>query len=88
MYKEKGVRVCVEPKDELEGCKEAYANTTYINDIYSCNNCSMNYLFYYSLFFNRKICQNIYQDIKKIYNIFLNCIEKPFYYPLYKKNEF
>ena len=65
MYKEKDVRVCVEPKGELEGCKEAYANTTYINDIYNCNNCSMNYLSYYSLFFNRKICQNIYQDIIK-----------------------
>ena len=60
---ESGVKICMEPLGELENCKEANANTTYINTIYNCTKCSLNYLPYNSKFFERKICQNIYGNI-------------------------
>ena len=48
---------------ELEGCTEVNANTTYLNNIYNCTNCSLGYISYYSRFFKRKICQNVYENI-------------------------
>jgi hypothetical protein len=44
---------------------EANANTSFIDNIYNCTSCSLNYISYFSRFYKRKICQNIYQDIIK-----------------------
>ena len=63
VYKENGVKICEKPLLELEGCTEVNSNTSYIKSIYNCTECSINYLPYYSQFFKRKICQNIYQEI-------------------------
>ena len=60
---ENGAKFCSYPENGLENCKEANANTSYINHIYNCTSCNLNHISYYSKFFNRKICQNIYADI-------------------------
>ena len=62
---ESGAKFCMEPFGELEGCKEAIANTTFINNQYNCIACDLNYISYYSKFYNRKICQNISSKIMK-----------------------
>ena len=48
---------------EIYNCKEANADTTFINTIYNCNSCSSSFLPYYSKFYGRKICQNIFEKI-------------------------
>ena len=48
---------------ELYNCKEANADTTFINTVYNCNSCSSSFLPYYSKFYGRKICQNIFEKI-------------------------
>ena len=55
---------------ELEGCTEANANTKYLNNIYNCTNCSYGYIPYYSRYFQRKICQYIFNDIFRENNLF------------------
>ena len=63
---ENGAKFCEFPEYELEGCTEATADTTYLNNNYNCSNCSLNYLPYFSKFFNRKICQFIFSDIIRV----------------------
>ena len=63
VYKENGAKICKEPIGELEGCKEVYLDNSYVKNVYNCTECSLNYISYYNRFFNRKICQNIYQEI-------------------------
>ena len=55
---------------EIKYCTESTVDTTYINTIYNCNKCSLNFIPYYSEFFGRYICQNIFEEIiteKEIY---------------------
>lgn len=68
---EDGVKLCLEAKGELENCKEATANTTYVKHLYNCISCLDNYIPYYSKFYGRKICQNINGEIEKEKNISL-----------------
>ena len=66
LVKEDNIAFCSEKSDiGLENCLEANADTTYIKTKYNCTSCSLNYLPYYSKFFERQICQNIFQDIIK-----------------------
>ena len=60
---ENGAKFCEEPINELKGCLKVKVDTSYTDNIYNCSECSSNYISYYSSFFKRKICQNIYQDI-------------------------
>ena len=61
---ENNYKYCISQKNGLENCLEAVSsNTSYINPIYNCIACTMNYIPYYSEFFGRKICQNIYGDL-------------------------
>ena len=62
---ENGAKFCSEQINELQGCTEVNADTSYIDNIYNCSLCSFNYISYYSRFYERKICQNIYKDIIK-----------------------
>ena len=68
---EDGVKLCLEAKGELENCKEATADTTYVKNLYNCTSCSDNYIPYYSKFYGRMICQNIYGEIEEEKNISL-----------------
>ena len=72
---ENGAKLCMEPFNELQNCIEATADTTYINSIYNCTLCNFNYISYYSNYFNRKICQNINEEIMKEIKISLSNFE-------------
>ena len=74
--KENNVKYCIyKEDDEIQYCTEANIDTTYVNTIYNCTNCSFNFLPYYSKFFGRKICQNIYDKIIKKKDISLDDYE-------------
>ena len=62
---ENGTKFCEKKEHELEGCLNATANTSYLNNEYNCSECEIGYIPYYSRFFKRKICQYIYEDIIK-----------------------
>ena len=68
---ENGVKFCLEAKGELENCKEATVDITYAKNLYNCTSCSDNYIPYYSNFYGRIICQNIYRKIEEQKNISL-----------------
>ena len=48
--------------DDLEGCLEAEGVRFYAKRTYNCTNCGVGYWLYYSEFFGRIICQNIYEN--------------------------
>ena len=64
----------------MEGCVQAFANTTYINSKYNCTKCSFMYIPYYNKFFDRIICQNIKAKIIRensiSYDIFKEATDK------------
>ena len=60
---ENNVKLCIYKEEEIKYCTEANADTSYVNTVYNCTNCSLNFLPYYSKFFGRKICQNIFDKI-------------------------
>ena len=64
---ENGTKFCEKKGygSELEGCLNATANTSYLKTQYNCSECEIGYIPYYSRFFKRKICQDIYDDIIK-----------------------
>ena len=57
-----GQKFCLE-EEELENCTEAYLDTKYVKNNYSCSNCIKNFLPYNSDYYEKKISQNIYEDI-------------------------
>lgn len=61
--------------DEIKYCTEAYADITYPNIIYQCTKCSLNFLPFYSKFFERKICQSLTSEIIKEKDISLEKYE-------------
>jgi hypothetical protein len=61
--------------EESQYCTEATIDTTYVNTKYNCTNCSLNFIPYYSKFFGRKICQNIFDRIIKKKDISLDDYE-------------
>ena len=54
---EDGFTFCEEPIGELEGCSNGTkADTQYLKTKYNCYNCSLNYMPFFSSFYNRTIC--------------------------------
>ena len=51
--------------DEIKYCTEANIDTTYVNSLYNCTNCILNFIPYDSKFYGRKICQNIFEQVTK-----------------------
>jgi len=47
---------CEKPIGELEGCINGTADTRYVNTKYNCYYCSVNYIPYFSQYYNRNIC--------------------------------
>ena len=72
-----GQKFCLE-EEELEKCTEAYLDTKYVKNNYSCSNCIKYFLPYNSDYYEKKICQNIYEDIN---------IEKEINYEKYERVE-
>ena len=71
-----GIKDCI-PKytPGLENCLEANASTKYLNTLYNCSACDIHFLPYYSKFYQRNICQNIFEKIVKKNNISLDIFE-------------
>ena len=61
---ETGIKECIND-ESLYNCKEAIANSSYVNIIYNCTSCNFNYWPYYSKFYQRQICQNVYEKVTK-----------------------
>ena len=72
---ETGIKECIRDVS-LENCLEATANSSYDNILYNCTSCDFNYLPYYSKFYGRQICQNIFEKITKNKNISLDIFDK------------
>ena len=64
-----GAKFCAEKYGELEGCTEAYADTTYLNNKYNCTFCDFGYISYYNIFFEKTICQDVHTKPDKIREI-------------------
>ena len=61
---ENNIKYCVyKDNSEIRYCTKANTDTTYVNTIYNCTDCSNNFLSYNSEFFGRKICQNVFDKI-------------------------
>jgi hypothetical protein len=58
---ENGVKLCIFDNDEF--CVEATIDTTYVNNLYNCTACKDHFLPFYSKFYGRKICQNVFDEI-------------------------
>ena len=67
---ENGIQSCIYD-NILENCIKVYANSSFLNPIYNCTSCKINYLPYYSKYYERIICQNVYEKITKYKNISL-----------------
>ena len=68
---ENGLKTCKKDK-EIENCAEAIENTMFINTLYNCTSCRLNYKNIYSKFYEREICQNVYEKIEESKNISLD----------------
>ena len=60
----------------LENCIEANASSFFLNIEYNCTLCDYNYISYFSKFYQKYICQNIYENITKIKDIELEFYEE------------
>ena len=63
---ENNAKFCEPRNGELQGCNIAYADTSYLNNIYNCTECAEGYISYYNNFFEKRICQNINMKPDKI----------------------
>ena len=64
MANEGNINICVFPELELGNCLSATVDTTYATNKYNCTTCLINHLPYYSKFYERYICQSIFDEIK------------------------
>ena len=71
LVKEGNISFCVD-KSDLGNCSSADVDTYYVNNKYNCTSCLINHLPYYSEFYERYICQNIFDKIKISQNIDLD----------------
>ena len=75
---ENGGKLCVHDYT-LTNCIEVNASSNYINPVINCNSCKFNYFPFYSKYYGRTICQNIYEKIIKYKNITLDIFEEEEY---------
>jgi len=82
-----GAQFCSEPIGELEGCVvDAKADTSYSNILYNCTQCSLNYISFYSRYFKRRICQNVFGNFYEIKDLsYLNLDDKELMEKIEKK---
>ena len=65
---ESGAKFCLNEFDLLNCTGEIKVDTIYVENKYNCTNCSNNYMPYYSHYYQREICQNIFDKIERTYN--------------------
>ena len=77
-----GIKDCINDK-ALDNCINASViSTFYINDIYNCTSCKTNYISYYSKYYERNMCHDIFEKIIKSKNISLEKFENEEYIPI------
>ena len=64
LVKEGNISFCVNKESSLDNCLSADVDTTYAYNKYNCTSCLTNHLPYYSEFYEREICQSIFDSIK------------------------
>ena len=59
------IKYCIYKPNEknINHCTEATADITYKDTVYNCTNCSLDFIPYYSKFYEREICQGIFDEI-------------------------
>ena len=68
-----GINACIPNNIELKNCNHANViSTYYINNLYKCISYEKNYISYYSKFYQRYMCHNIYEEIIKNKDISLD----------------
>ena len=58
------MNICVDDPT-LENCLEINSDSYYLKPDYNCTNCTMNYIPFYVKYYQKQICQNIYEKITK-----------------------
>ena len=77
MVKEGKINFCVNKESiNLAGCLSANVDTSYSVNRYNCSSCIINHLPYYSEFYERYICQSIFDEIKTSQDINLDNYQK------------
>ena len=70
LVKDGNINICeYHQQSGLENCLSADVNTEYAVNKYNCTSCLINHLSLYSEFYERKICQNIFENITTFQNI-------------------
>ena len=64
-----GAKFCAAKEGELVGCREVYADTSYLNNVYNCTYCDVGFISYYNIFFEKITCQDIHTPPDKIREI-------------------
>jgi len=65
---ESGAKFCIEDYELLLCTEEIYADTTYFVNKYNCKNCSNDFIPYYSHYYQREICQSVFEKIERTSN--------------------
>ena len=72
LVKEGNISFCIYKDQIPDNCLSSDVDTTYIINKYNCSSCLINHLPYYSEFYERYICQSIFNEIEKSQDINLN----------------
>ena len=77
---ENGIKGCIYD-ESLNNCIEVNTISDHINHSYNCKSCIQNYLPYNSSYYNRTICQNVFENITTSQNISLEIFNSIEYIP-------
>ena len=70
-----GIKKCISNYDKIRGCLEGNATTEYKNILYNCSVCDRYYLPFYSKYYQRNVCQYVFEEVIKKKNISLEIYE-------------
>ena len=66
---ENEIKTCISNEKALDNCLTANASSKYIKNLYNCTSCKKGSILYYSKFYGRYMCHNIFEKIIKSKNI-------------------
>ena len=69
---ESGNKTCISNEKALENCITANATSNYIKNLYNCTSCRDDHILYYSKYYGRYMCHNVFEKIIKSKNISLD----------------
>ena len=78
-----GIKRCIYNDKNLDNCiNVSVVSTYYINNIYNCTSCGLNHISYFSKYYQRNMCHNVFEKIIKSKNISLDLFENEEYIPI------